>query len=43
MCIRDRVKGVPKQQKWREHNPEPIERILPMIRPLMLEMGYGDV
>lgn len=34
------VKGTPKQQKWREHNPEAIERILPMIRPLMLEMGY---
>lgn len=34
------VKGAPKRQKWREHNPEAIERILPMIRPLMLEMGY---
>jgi hypothetical protein len=34
------VKGKPKRQKWREHNPEAIERILPMIRPLMLEMGY---
>jgi hypothetical protein len=34
------VKGKPKKQKWREHNPEAIERILPMIRPLMLEMGY---
>ncbi len=34
------VKGTPKQQKWREHNPEAIERILPMIRPLMEELGY---
>lgn len=34
------VKGVPKKQKWKEHNPEAIERILPTIRPLMLEMGY---
>ena len=36
------VKGAPKQQKWREHNPEAIEHIMPMIRPLMLEMGYPD-
>lgn len=34
------VKGAPKQQKWKEHNPEAIERILPMIRPMMLELGY---
>lgn len=34
------VKGAPKKQKWREHNPEAITRILPMIRPLMKEMGY---
>jgi hypothetical protein len=34
------VKGAPKQQKWKEHNPEAIEGILPTIRPLMLEMGY---
>lgn len=34
------VKGAPKQQKWREHNPEAVERILPMIRPMMLELGY---
>jgi len=34
------VKGAPKRQKWREHNPEAIERILPMIRPLMAELGY---
>lgn len=34
------VKGVPKKQKWKEHNPEAIRRILPTIRPLMLELGY---
>lgn len=34
------VKGAPKRQKWREHNPQAIERILPAIRPLMREMGY---
>ncbi len=34
------VKGAPKKQKWKDHNPEAIERILPMIRPLMAEMGY---
>lgn len=34
------VKGRPKLQKWREHNPEAIERILPAIRPLMIELGY---
>lgn len=34
------VKGGPKRQKWRDHNPEAIERILPAIRPLMIEMGY---
>lgn len=36
------VKGTPQKQKWREHNPEAIERILPMIRPLMAEMGYDS-
>jgi len=34
------VKGRPKREKWREHNPEAIERILPMIAPLMRELGY---
>jgi Sulfotransferase family len=34
------VKGRPKQQKWREHNPEAIESILPMIRAMQLELGY---
>ncbi|AFL75879.1 sulfotransferase family protein [Thiocystis violascens] len=34
------VKGAPKKQKWKAHNPEAIERILPMIRPMMRELGY---
>lgn len=34
------VKGTPRKQKWKASNPEAIQRILPMIRPLMLEMGY---
>ena len=34
------VKGRPKPQKWREHNPEVIESILPMIRDMQLELGY---
>ncbi len=34
------VKGAPKKQKWREHNPDAIQRIIPLIRPLMTELGY---
>ena len=34
------VKGKPHPQKWRQHNPQAIERILPVIAPLMREMGY---
>ncbi len=34
------VKGAPKRQKWKEHNPDAIRRILPVIRPLMRKMGY---
>lgn len=36
------VSGKPKQQKWKEHNPAAIERILPIIEPLMRELGYGN-
>lgn len=35
------VKGAPAKHKWKRHNPEAIERILPMIQPLLLELGYG--
>jgi hypothetical protein len=34
------VKGNPAKQKWKQSNPEAIERILPTIRPLMHELGY---
>jgi hypothetical protein len=34
------VKGQPSKQKWRAHNPQAIERILPVIAPLMRELGY---
>lgn len=34
------VKGGPKRQKWKEHNPEAIERILPMIREMQCALGY---
>lgn len=34
------VKGTPKKHKWKDSNPDAIRRILPMIRPLMLELGY---
>lgn len=34
------VKGQPRPQKWRERNPAAVERILPVIAPLMCEMGY---
>lgn len=35
------VKGKPKRQKWKEHNPEAIERILDRIAPMMRELGYA--
>lgn len=34
------VKGRPQKQKWKENNPDAIDRILPTIAPLMREMGY---
>jgi hypothetical protein len=34
------VKGRPQQQKWKQHNPEAIARILPIIAPQMRAMGY---
>lgn len=34
------VKGAPKKQKWKEHHPQAIERILPVIRPMMERLGY---
>ena len=34
------VRGVPKLQKWKEQNPRAIERILPIIEPMMNRLGY---
>lgn len=34
------VKGTPRQQKWRNQNPEAISSIREKIKPLMLELGY---
>jgi hypothetical protein len=34
------VKGAPKKQKWKEQHAAKIERILPSIRPLLVELGY---
>lgn len=34
------VKGAPRKQKWKEQNPEAVERILPMIREMQGRLGY---
>lgn len=34
------VKGAPKLQKWKRHNPEAISRIMDTICPLQKELGY---
>lgn len=34
------VKGAPRRQKWKDHNPALIERILPTIHPMLRELGY---
>lgn len=34
------VKGRPQQQKWKQHNPAAIARILPIIASQMRAMGY---
>src|SRR5581483_7646733 len=35
------VKGAPRQQKWKDHNPEAIARIADLIRPTMQQLGYA--
>jgi hypothetical protein len=30
----------PRPEKWREQNPEAIERILPLVRPIEARLGY---
>jgi hypothetical protein len=37
------VKGAPKLQKWKDHNHEAIERILPTIAPMMARLGYDPL
>jgi hypothetical protein len=34
------VVSAPAAQKWRRHNPEAIERIMPIIRPMIDELAY---
>lgn len=34
------VKGAPMKDKWKAHNREAVERILPRIRPMMHRLGY---
>jgi len=35
------VSGEPRRGKWRERNRQAIERILPMIRPMMQHLNYA--
>ena len=34
------VNGAPKLEKWRQHNPQAIERIIDKICPLQKKLGY---
>jgi Sulfotransferase family len=34
------VKGAPKKEKWKAQHAAKIERIMPRIRPMMVELGY---
>ena len=34
------VVSAPDADKWRRTNPEAIERILPIIEPMMVRLGY---
>jgi hypothetical protein len=34
------VVSAPELQKWRRQNPEAIQRILPLIEPMMQQLGY---
>ena len=35
------VSGMPARSKWRQRNPEAVERILPMLEPVMKRLGYS--
>ena len=32
----------PEDSKWRHENPDEVERVLPMIAPTMIKLGYPD-
>jgi hypothetical protein len=34
------VAGAPAREKWRQRNPEAIERVLPMLGPMQARLGY---
>jgi hypothetical protein len=34
------VKGNPQREKWRENNPDAINRIMPMIQPMLAKLDY---
>jgi hypothetical protein len=36
------VVSAPELQKWRRQNPEAIQRILPLIEPMMQQLGYDS-
>lgn len=35
--------SAPERDKWKRKNPEAIRRILPLIEPMMRQLGYEDV
>lgn len=35
------VRGLPQKEKWKAHNRQEIERILPAIAPMMQRLGYA--
>jgi hypothetical protein len=36
------VVSAPSQQKWRRRNPEAVRRIMPIIEPMMVRLGYDS-
>ena len=34
------VRGLPSKQKWKDNNPKAVERVLPLIAPMMTRLGY---
>lgn len=35
------IRGAPRKEKWKAHNRDAIERILPAIAPMMQRLGYA--